>query len=197
MRRARPQRERREQDQPRPAITAVRLVETAAQPLEPLLHATAHRARRDPELSRDLRRRESFRVAQEDRRAEWLGELADEPRELLLQLVAGEQLVARRRGDLALRRDHLLAHRPVRLAAPAKPRGIADHAREPRPHRALEIWRPPERRDPGVLDEVVGLRAIADEARRQPAQPGRVLEQGFGRAHVMYMQRAAQRPRKS
>jgi hypothetical protein len=108
-------------------------------------------------------------------------------------LTAGEQLFTRRRGPFTERSHGLLARRAVRVASPAKPRGVAHHARQPRPHRPREIRWPAQRRDPRVLHDIIGERTIADQAGREAPQPGRMFEQHLGRAHVLFMQRGDER----
>jgi len=171
----------------------VRPIEPAPEPLERFLEPPADRARRNAESARDLRRRESLRVAEQDRRAERLLELADQSRDHLLQLVAREQLFTRRRGALTECSHGLLACRAVRVASPAKPRGVPHHARQPRPYRPREVRRSVQRRDPRVLRDIIGHRTIADQPGREAPQPGRVFQQHLGGAHGLFMQRGHER----
>jgi hypothetical protein len=137
------------------------------------LETPAHRARRNFQAARDLRRRQILVVAQQQHRAIRLGDLEQRARHLALELDALDELVGPRR--IGRRISRRFARAPSRVAAQLGARDVAHDAEQPRPQRARAASLL-QRLDPDLLHDVVALGGVAHQPPRQPANPRRLAE---------------------
>ena len=174
-RRGRALRERGEPQGPAPPPALDAPVEVGAQLLERLLQARAQRARRHAEVRRGGARVEPLEVAQHDDRAQRLGEARDG----LGQQALGFRLLrqrARLRALPLLVREALARLAPRAVAARVA-REVAHDAREPGARFPLQAGRSAQGGDPRVLQQVLGLRALAHQTRGEAPQPAGLAQQ--------------------
>ena len=172
---------------PRSAVAAATRVEALPQALEAAPQARANRGFRHRQARGDVRRRELVEVPQEERRAEGLLQLGHELDEHAVRRSALDDVQAFA-GRLGARHRGLAGAAPL-LAAVLLAQAVAQDRGQPAPRAALAGVgaRPPQRPDPGLLGQVVGGVRVRDQAARESAHPGDVLEQpselgraGFG-----------------
>ena len=161
-------------DQAERPQTTVRIafVELAAQALEPASQLRLDRVQRTSEVARDVRRRELVEVAQLEHGTVRFAERVDRFSENAVQHLAVE-IVLERAG---------LDARGEQLDVPASHAAVAAlerfHAQDVR-HPAVEVRearrRMRQRREPGLLQDVVRIRLVVDEVLRDAPQVGVML----------------------
>ena len=166
-RHGRPGRQGSQRDTPGPPVVAVPHVERGPQIVEPALEPPAHGPGRDPLLAGHLGGRQPLPVAEQHRRPERLFQLRHQLGHQSARLVLGQELLGAGQRRLGLCGEPALPRRPAAQPAPPVAHQITQHLPQPGPRRAHQLGGRLQRRDVGVLKQVVD-RGRLDQPRRQP-----------------------------